>query len=350
MTLPVCPDPDLLAACAEGRLRGDERERVLRHLTTCHDCYAVFTEALRFLDEAPATEAATADGHVPAAASGEERVLPARPAPVPPATPAPPPSPGDKLREPRANVVPFDRRRWRRVATVALPLAAAAALAVVMIQRRPSLIGTPPVTLAQAPPSPVATPPAAPRPPVRAARVVERGNWMWTPSQRLPGLGPETPDRICRFTGVAGVDLEVAAQANPPAIRERLDTAVTALQEMRAADALVEPYERLASELEHGRRADLAQVTPGAAACRSDAVQAGRALEWLRLASLSRDRDALEHPDVIAGLAAARRNGSPAERRELDALLLRWPPAGADERAWSRLAEPLARTWKAWLP
>lgn len=40
MTMTNCPtDPNLLAAFADGRLEGDERQRVVEHLSTCPECY-----------------------------------------------------------------------------------------------------------------------------------------------------------------------------------------------------------------------------------------------------------------------------------------------------------------------
>ena len=42
------PDPEILAAFIDGRLRGDERRAVVEHLDRCADCYEVFSETVRF--------------------------------------------------------------------------------------------------------------------------------------------------------------------------------------------------------------------------------------------------------------------------------------------------------------
>lgn len=48
------PDPEVLAAFIDGRLRGDERRAVVEHLDRCADCYEVFSETVRFQgDEEP---------------------------------------------------------------------------------------------------------------------------------------------------------------------------------------------------------------------------------------------------------------------------------------------------------
>lgn len=45
------PDPEVLAAFIDGRLRGDERRAVVEHLDRCADCYEVFSETVRFQGE-----------------------------------------------------------------------------------------------------------------------------------------------------------------------------------------------------------------------------------------------------------------------------------------------------------
>lgn len=45
------PDPEVLAAFVDGRLRGDERRAVVEHLDRCPECYEVFAETVRFQGE-----------------------------------------------------------------------------------------------------------------------------------------------------------------------------------------------------------------------------------------------------------------------------------------------------------
>jgi len=48
-----CPDPEQLAALADGGLNGAERQQVVEHLAECGECYEVFVETVRFLEEEP---------------------------------------------------------------------------------------------------------------------------------------------------------------------------------------------------------------------------------------------------------------------------------------------------------
>jgi len=57
MTFAACPDSEAAAACAEGRLRGDERERSCAISRPATTATPVFTEALHLLDELPALAA-----------------------------------------------------------------------------------------------------------------------------------------------------------------------------------------------------------------------------------------------------------------------------------------------------
>lgn len=51
------PRPEMLAAFVDGRLSGKEREAMIAHLDACPDCYEVFAETVRFLqDEEPRGE------------------------------------------------------------------------------------------------------------------------------------------------------------------------------------------------------------------------------------------------------------------------------------------------------
>ncbi len=46
-----CPDLEDLAALADGRLRGAERERVVAHLADCERCYEIFAEVVELQEE-----------------------------------------------------------------------------------------------------------------------------------------------------------------------------------------------------------------------------------------------------------------------------------------------------------
>lgn len=46
-----CPSPEELAAFIDGQLQGAERERIVEHLASCEDCYAVFTGVVDFNEQ-----------------------------------------------------------------------------------------------------------------------------------------------------------------------------------------------------------------------------------------------------------------------------------------------------------
>jgi CHAT domain-containing protein len=50
-----CPDLETIAAYVDGRLEAGARETVAAHLSTCEECYEVFTETVRFQGEVAAT-------------------------------------------------------------------------------------------------------------------------------------------------------------------------------------------------------------------------------------------------------------------------------------------------------
>ena len=45
------PDLESLAAFADGRLQGVEKEQVVAHLANCPACYDLFVECLHLIDE-----------------------------------------------------------------------------------------------------------------------------------------------------------------------------------------------------------------------------------------------------------------------------------------------------------
>lgn len=278
MNLPSCPDPELLATCAEGRLHGDERENVLRHITSCHDCHAVFVETLRLLDE-------------PTLAKVPERRL-APEAPPPAATrPAPP-----------ENVIPYDPRRWRRAATVALPLAAAAALVVAVIQRAPRG-GPESPRVAQASPSPEAVrsptatptttgvspspgPVSLPAPVVRllAERDLDRDALSEALGGPIGGLGFVSGGSRAGLSlrlGVATAQLLAARHVGNHA----LERALIEARERGLSQDASSHYERLERALRAGRLPEAAAILPPAGNYDARWFELGAGLEACRLAA-----------------------------------------------------------------
>jgi|GEM_PF-1157219 len=47
----VCPDPEELAAYIDRTLPKEDRQRIAEHLSSCPDCYEVFSETVRLLEE-----------------------------------------------------------------------------------------------------------------------------------------------------------------------------------------------------------------------------------------------------------------------------------------------------------
>ena len=46
-----CPDLETIAAYLDGRLTERERARVTAHLADCEDCYALFSESARVIEQ-----------------------------------------------------------------------------------------------------------------------------------------------------------------------------------------------------------------------------------------------------------------------------------------------------------
>lgn len=345
MTLPPCPDPERLAACAEGGLDGEERDDVLRHLTRCHDCYVVFTETLRSLDE-------TERPAVPDAGRATAPALGSRPtaAPSDGATPTPgdtsaaPESTG-RAHEPRDNVIPFDRRRWRRVATLALPLAAAVAVAIVTLERVPQS-GAPSIDVARAPsPSPVAPPtPPAPSAASQVHVTALPEDWLLPRPARRSTFGVADLDTRCLYVGLLSVDIEAARV--DPALRARLLRNTGNVVRRPGGDALSAEVDRLSVTLREGSHGALRPT-----ACPAALLDVGRAVELVRLAALTHDAALLRHTEVVEGLAAGRSHVPAEDRQDLDDLARHAaaPPEPHDAEAWQRLrlaAERLALRWQ----
>lgn len=82
MNTPIetCPSLEDLAAFLDGRLSGDERNRVVTHLADCPRCYEVFTEAARF----QLSEEKKGDKDPPGEADKAKRVFPFSRKPISP--------------------------------------------------------------------------------------------------------------------------------------------------------------------------------------------------------------------------------------------------------------------------
>lgn len=278
----VCPDAETLAACAEGRLAGDERQAVLRHVLECADCDIVFTDTLRLLDEDDARGVPPAVGAPGAtAAPGDPRA-------------DDPDAPGG------ARLLRFEARRWRRAAAVALPVAAGALFALSLLQR-PGPIEPTPITVASAPsPTPA---PARPAVELLDLEVLRSGA---LPDIRQPATGfggRPTGARLCRFLGVRLVDVEVRARSEPTQAESELDN-LAPLAEPLGAQA---QYEGARGRLRSERRLPAADELRPRAGCDGPDYDAARAVAWVRLAVLGRNLLLLEHDDVARGLEAGAR-------------------------------------------
>jgi uncharacterized RDD family membrane protein YckC len=191
----ACPTLEQLAAFAEGRLSGAERDRVIAHLTGCDDCREVLAETMETTAELRAEEA-------PASVVELHR--------------APAPSRG-RLRLATALA-----------ATVVVLVGAAW---VVVEQGRP--VRSPPspeAWLAELPPAPELVP------------------WLWSGTvMRGAPEGGDQPSRQSAELGALLVDLRVAARAGELAsASERLRRAAAILDEAGAMDDDVATFRRIA--------------------------------------------------------------------------------------------------------
>ncbi len=319
MSVSTCPDPEQLAACAEGRLEGEERAQVLAHLRACADCYEVFVETLRFLDDDVAMEW---DSDTPADGSG-----PSPGAGVPHAT-----TRRGSESAPKGRVLPFPGRSLRRLAAVALPLAAVVLLGVALWPSARFGVATTTPTRAQASPPPSPLAPSGP-PPLRLAGGAPE-YWTQPPPPMAVGGAPHaSPAEISCLAGLSSADIDVALLRESAELDQRLGWAARYLDEAGASKALLAHFERL------DRQALLAagRMPPPAGLVEPDWYAVGRALEIVRLAGRAADLRAMEHPDVEAGWAAARRRG-------LDLAALAARVRGGDEAR--RLADEAERLLK----
>jgi len=329
----VCLTPEVLAAFLDGGLRPDERAHVQAHLVACDDCYALFSESARFLGEA-----------VPVA-----RV------------------------DPEAAEAAAVARRGR-VASIALPLAVAAMLAIVLV--RPSRVvaptdgPSPPAHSANGPsptraesfrPTPEALPSSRASAPRSTAEVPLAGlltdgadlavlagsPWKDDPSG-LGFAGGAGRERTLVLLGVHLLDLEVALRAGEvERARDRL-LRLRPLAELEGEREAVHdfalllggrPTRRLTTDTLRARFEGARHSSgSGPAAERKSWIRFGEWVEAGRLAALSHHSRYFVHPAVRSGLREARSLALPEPtRRPLDAIEGLLKPHPVSETEWRRL-------------
>jgi hypothetical protein len=342
MTSPVaCPDAERLAACAEGLLRGAEREQVFRHVLSCADCSTVLTDTLHALDESPpglgqVVEGTTAGplasgvGVDPAAAAA------ARSLPVPAIADA-------------GRVTRFAPRRW---APVALPLAAGLLFGLWLASSRDAVRpGGGPAVATGASNSPSSPPP---RPPERAA--VELVDPDRLPAEALPktagpGLGfggaRLTGSRLCLFLGTETALLEVRVRLEPRQADAGLRTLAAWMPDSTPAGR--QYRELIARLMESGRMPTGEELRPRTGCER--AWEVGRAVSWVLVAASSEQLELLQHEEITRGLEQRGTLPDGVSRSDLDYLarLVGACAAGSGRCEWRDLrdrADALRGSWQ----
>lgn len=277
-------DAELLAAFIDGRLDGARRAEVIERLAEDEDAYELYDEVVRVREELDATESSTG--------------------PFPEPTPAPA-EPGSGAEPPEAGrVVPF-RRRFGRLATRWLPVAAALAVALLTgwWLLRPSATPSSTELLAAFDPSTV-TPEVA-----------------QSAGQLETAFRGQTEERAAQFKlGARAFDLALAAEAGEPvSTREWAGQMRALLGEVFLGSHLAEHYRSIAEQLDSGTaprnlRREIAEAE-AVLEQELDLPEAplfafGRWLEAVRFAAVDGDR----------GFLASR-----AARRSLDRFLASEP-------------------------
>lgn len=181
---------EAIAAFLDGRLGGEERERLVTHLADCEDCYGLLVDTARVLRE----EEAAGDGSTADAGDG--------------ATTA--------AADPAGRLLRPGRSRWRRRALGGAVLAAAAALVLLVGAPLARYLGSPaqPPTVAEL---------SAHLAPAAAGPIVAAG---WESHGWPTARGPEvvlTDDEVRAFqVGVRVVEMDLALAAGDTALAERL--------------------------------------------------------------------------------------------------------------------------------
>lgn len=211
-------DTELLAAFIDGRLDRARRAEVIERLAEDEDAYELYDEVVRVREELDATEGSTGPFPEPT------------PAPAEPESGAEPPEAG--------RVVPF-RRRFGRLATRWLPVAAALAVALLAgwWLLRPSA-------------TPSSTELLAAFDPGTVGKEVARS----APEQFETPFRGQTEERAAQFKlGARAFDLALAAEAGEPeSTREWAGEMRTLLGEVFLGSHLAEHYRSIAEQLDSG--------------------------------------------------------------------------------------------------
>lgn len=285
----ACPAAELLAALAEGRLRGRERDQLLPHLRRCQDCFQSYSLALGVLAEA---------GSAPA--------------------------------------------RWRPRVLAWGSLAAAALL---FLALRLVTAPGPPDT---APPRPNRAAPVSLFDLARDARQAHVSAESTAPFEAWPATAPaghafaaDDDTRALRLWGVRLADLEWSAHFAPAAV----DDAAARLRAVLDGRADASAARAALASREAGSAMAIEPLFPSAAEAR-EAAALGWLLEWCRLSSRAGRFELCPAAQPAAAAALARALDDPAARR-LWSDVLRCterghPAVGAErERALRRLLEVL---------
>lgn len=223
----ACPDPETLAAFIDRRLPDAERGRLAEHLSECPDCYEIFVDTVRVLEEEPDGVGEGADPVV----DRESGQAPIRP----PVRPGP----------------------WARVVRTALPLAAVLIVAVgVWLVVQPgggADDGAPGAGLPEA-----GALVAELRMDAVTDEVFESRGWPVTRGGASPGNGPvptRAVDRDVAFRlGALTVDLATALNGRRTELAIRLTHQIEDLlaEEVDLSEPLVRSYRDLRGSLEAG--------------------------------------------------------------------------------------------------
>lgn len=270
-----CLDLEDLAAFADRRLSGAERQRAVEHLADCERCYEIYAEVVSFQED-----------------DAEERLA-------------------DESAERRAEVVAHPRaRRWLWPATGALAAAALAVLVVAPLVRQD-----------------VPTPPAG-----------WDTDREW-PTFRSAGPGPVSQQGAAFQLGVLGVDLEVALAAGRAKQASSLsDQLVARLESVEGAEPLQVLYEQISQRLSDENPAGLIRDAEAARGLLEDFVEPsahyalGRWAEEARAAALVGERRFLTGGATRRFLRELENVELPEEiARELDAVRARIAGGLTDE-------------------
>lgn len=278
------PDEETLAAFVDGALPAPKRRRVTEHLASCEDCYEVFAETARFLDE-----------------HAQHRKKPA--------------SPG--------RVVPFDRRGLRLPARAWI--AAAAVLVVALVGAWLVLRGGPtgPIDPLRATSEEIVT---LLNEETREAAVEH----LWDETSDALAFSRPSPEARAFSLGVHLVDAQAALEAgDEEAARRSLEAVAEILLDAPATD-----LSGAASDLvREPKLSDLAALERRLAGeVPVHRLRQGRLVETARLAAAAGSEEFFARPEVQEAFEEMRRQDfSEPARRELERSLTATDPEVMEE-------------------